>query len=110
MDQAATHPLKKYLNRMRETSANGEYGALMKRLTDALSISKPTLYRLYYREGSQRRTLSPIKACRLELLTNGEVPASSVNDDINNIREALTTLDIANDARKQGLLPGRQST
>lgn len=75
------HPLKEHLNKIRETSTNGEYGETLDTLTKQLGISKPTLYRLYHK-GRKRRTLSPANAIKLELLTKGNVPAESVNDEI----------------------------
>ena len=75
------HPLKQHLSNIREESTNGEYGETLETLTKQLGISKPTLYRLYHK-GHKRRTLSPANAIKLEILTNGTVPAESVNDDV----------------------------
>lgn len=75
------HPLKEHLNDIRKNSPNGEYGETLETLTKQLGISRPTLYRLYHK-GHKRRTLSPANAIKLELLTNGSVPAESVNDDV----------------------------
>jgi hypothetical protein len=75
------HPLKTHLSNIRENSSNGEYGETLETLTKQLGISRPTLYRLYHK-GHKRRTLSPANAIKLELLTNGDVPAESVNDDV----------------------------
>jgi AcrR family transcriptional regulator len=89
------HPLKQHLSNIRENSQNGEYGETLETLTKQLGISKPTLYRLYHK-GHKRRTLSPANAIKLEILTNGSVPAESVNDDIGLIFAMVAQLVQAN--------------
>ena len=79
------HPLQLYLKTIREDCQSGEYKAFLTHLTEALSISKPTLYRLTYPEGSQRRTLTPVKAIQLEIFTGGAVPADSVNKEMGDL-------------------------
>ena len=75
------HPLKEHLSNIRKNSPNGEYGESLETLAKQLGVSTPTLYRLYHK-GHKRRTLSPANAIKLELLTKGQVPAESVNDEI----------------------------
>ena len=94
------HPLQKYLRSIKERTANGEYGAELKNITDRLGISLPTLRRLAYRPENQRRTLSPMKAIQLEVMTGGKVPAGSVNDHID---EILTMLPMLEKCRNQKL-------
>ena len=75
------HPLKEYLSNIKNNSRNGEYGESLETLAKQLGVTTPTLYRLYH-NGKKRRTLSPANAIKLELLTEGQVPAESVNDEI----------------------------
>ena len=75
------HPLKAHLSNIRKDTPNGEWGETLETLTKQLGISRATLYRLYHK-GHKRRTLSPANAIKLEILTKGEVPAESVNDDV----------------------------
>lgn len=89
------HPLKEHLNNIRNESPNGEYNESLETLTKQLGISRPTLYRLYHK-GHKRRTLSPVNAIKMELLTKGAVPAESVNDDIGLIFAMIGQLVQAN--------------
>jgi hypothetical protein len=75
------HPLKVHLDNIRKETPNGEWGETLETFTKQLGISRPTLCRLYHK-GHKRRTLSPVNAIKLELLTKGNVPAESVNDDV----------------------------
>lgn len=87
------HPLTAYLKKFKEEAKSGGYRKELNRLTGTLDISLPTLYRIGAPEGKSRRTISPIKAMTLELLTEGKVPAGTVNDDIDTILEVVPHLN-----------------
>lgn len=86
------HPLSVYLSDLRSNAKDGEYRQELNRLTSALDISLPTLYRLQLPPGKARRTLNPVKAMTMELVTDGKVPAGSVNDDIDQIIDVVPKL------------------
>ena len=94
-----THPMQVYLNTKKADGGDGEYNTLLVTLTDTLDISRPTLYRLSYPKGRQRRTLSAVKAMQLELLTEGAVPAESVNDEIDAVLDYALQLSVARSVR-----------
>lgn len=72
------HPLKKYLSNIRIASSTPEeYQQQVKRLADQVGVSIGKLERLHY--PTQTR-LSPEKAMRLELATNGLVHADTVSE------------------------------
>lgn len=94
-----THPMQVYLNTKKAEGGEGEYNTLLVLLTETLDISKPTLYRLSYPKGRQRRTLSAVKAMQLELLTDGAVPAESVNDEMDAVLDYALQLTVARSDR-----------
>ena len=72
------HPLKKYLSNIRIASSNTEeYQGQLKILAQKIGVSTGKLERLHY--PTQTR-LSPEKAMRLELATNGLVHADTVSE------------------------------
>jgi hypothetical protein len=72
------HPLKKYLNNIRiAVSTPEEYEYQLETLAHRVGVSAGRLVRLHYENQSPT---PPETALRLELATNGQVPASSVTD------------------------------
>jgi hypothetical protein len=72
------HPLKKYLSNLLIASAStAEYEQQVELLARRISLSPGRLERLHY---TTQVKPSPETALRLELATNGQVPADSVCD------------------------------
>ena len=72
------HPLQTYLRNLKIAAlSQSEYQKNVKALADTVGVSVGFMCRLHYPKQSK---LLPEKALRMELATNGQVPANSVCD------------------------------
>ena len=72
------HPLKHYISNLRIASETPEeYEKELRLLAGRIGISSGKLVRLHY---ENQDNVSPEKGLRLELATNGLVPADTVSD------------------------------
>lgn len=95
------HPLKKFLRNLRIAAADkDEYQAKLETLAGAAEIKVGTLYNLA--NPNQAKQLAPDRALRLELATNGQVPATSVCDRADSLIQLVDRIKAMRALNKQG--------
>ena len=80
--------LQEYLDDLKEEHGKGEYG----RKLQALSVKIDILPLQIYRAARGDADLPVAQACRLEVATNGKVPATSTCDKVEDTIEAVNDL------------------